>query len=206
MYSRGLGLPRGSVHAASPFGISTEIEVIRSVFQHSSSPETNKPHLKLRAGKKAKKRKKKPQKKGSGAGATTQQHDTVADVEQQGGASIEVALLRSSMSNADPVDGDTPNCDAWRPPAALSVGHEVVPITYNPPTVAGLDVAPRVMPGFPVVASAEVLYADVAACEWEWLRVPPAECAPLYLAPVVPVQIGKFRFFRTTFWVSLGDK
>ena len=70
----------------------------------------------------------------------------------------------------------------------------MVPITYNPPTVGALGVAPRVMPGFPVVASVEVLYADVAACEWEWLRVPPAECAPLYLVhslvvavvPVVP--------------------
>lgn len=116
----------------------------------------------LDAAKKNKKRK--LQKKGSSV-----DEPEVTEPEQDG----PVCQLLQSVSSDQPVNPETPNSEAWRPPAALCVGAEVIPIIYNPPTVTHLELPPRLMPGFPMFANVEVLYADAQSCQWEWLRLPP---------------------------------
>lgn len=116
------------------------------------------------AGKKNKK--KKAQKNGN---SKDLQDAAAADSDEP-----QIQLLQSASSQ-QPVDPETPNWLAWRPPAALSVGHELVTITYNPPTVTSLELPTRLLPGFPVLAHAQVEYADESACEWQWLRLPPSK-------------------------------
>ena len=118
------------------------------------------------AGKKNKK--KTAQKKGS----SRELQDTAA-ADSDG---PQIRLLQSASSQ-QPVDPETPNSLAWRPPAALSVGQELVNITYNPPTVTSLELPSRILPGHPVLAHAQVEYADESACEWQWRRLPTAEGA-----------------------------
>jgi hypothetical protein len=93
------------------------------------------------------------------------------EAEQEG----PVIQLLQSISSDTPVHPETPNSEAWRPPAALSVGSDVVPITYNPPTVIALELPSRLIPGFPVLANVQLMYADEKACEWEWLRLLPGQ-------------------------------
>lgn len=133
------------------------------------------------AGKK--KKTKKPQKKSS-----EQVLPAAQEAEQSG---PEVQLLQSSASD-QPVDPGTPNSEAWRPPAALSVGQEVVSITYNPPTVTSLEVPPRLMPGFPVLATVEVSYAAAEQCEWQWLRVPASATQGAVIFPAAAQCVSVF--------------
>lgn len=98
-----------------------------------------------------------------------------------------VIQLLQSLSSDQPVNPETPNSEAWRPPAALSVGPELVPITYNPPTVTALELPSRLMPGFPVLANVDLTFADSKACEWEWMRLPPGQGSRLLLSTAAPL-------------------
>jgi len=71
------------------------------------------------------------------------------------------------------VPGDTPNSEAWRVPAALRIGKDIVEIEVNPPTVTSLDLNPRPMVSYPVLPLPVLQYAKERDCEWMWERLRP---------------------------------
>jgi hypothetical protein len=143
---------------------------LQAAQSHSSSvlpPLTRKlEERQLSAGKGKKKKKKRKQQEEEGNGSDS---DSQAD-------QLRVQLLQSAASQ-QPVPAETPNSQAWRPPAALVVGACVLPIEFNPPTVEALEMPPRPAATFPVLPVLELMYADESACEWEWFRL--AEGAPV---------------------------
>lgn len=69
------------------------------------------------------------------------------------------------------VPGDTPNSEAWRVPAALRIGNEIVEIDVNPPTVTALDLNPRPIVSYPILPLPMLQYATEGDCEWMWERL-----------------------------------
>jgi hypothetical protein len=69
------------------------------------------------------------------------------------------------------VPDKTPNSSAWRPPATLRIGADSCSVLFNPPTVAALELHTRPMEGHPLMATAEVLFAEKRHCIWEWRRL-----------------------------------
>lgn len=123
----------------------------------------------LLAGKKQKKKK-----KNTGEAA---QADTRPE------ADLSVSLLQSRSTSAA-VPGATPNSDAWREPAALRIGNDIVDIDFNPPTVTSMELHPRPIVSYPVLPLPALEYASASDCIWLWERVGHGDSAQASAEPV----------------------
>eukprot|EP00892_Ulva_mutabilis_P008163 jgi/Ulvmu1/5719/UM024_0071.1 len=139
--------------------ISIETAAATKTLNRDPKEPVEKSLVRLQASLGGKKQKRKKKSKGEAA-----QDD--ADAEP----SVNVSLLQN-RSTTDAVPPGTPNSDAWREPAALCIGSDVIDIVFNPPTVTSLDLHPRPMVSYPILPLPELQYASTEDCEWSWERL-----------------------------------
>lgn len=69
-----------------------------------------------------------------------------------------------------PIDGATPNAEAWLGARVLRVGQDLFEISVNPPTAEAVSLQAFPLVGYPLLPNFTLAFADEDECRWRWLR------------------------------------